>query len=129
MSPLRLGLILTGAPLLIMGAIGLALYFQGDVSNARSTFAVGVIIAAVSGTSVLYQVNQWSLKRQSLIHFGIMLVTVLPALYFSGWFSLNRPMDYFWVLGIFLMVGAVLWLLLYLIFGVLQPKLRTRPRG
>lgn len=78
MSPKRLGLILAGVPLVIMGVIGAALLAQGDTSNGRSTLAVGVIIAATSGTSVLYQLEQWKLSFQSLIHFGIMLVTVPP---------------------------------------------------
>ncbi len=43
-------------------------------------------------------------------------------MYLSGWFALGNAMDYLQVLGIFLMVGAALWLLFYLIFGVLQPR-------
>lgn len=122
MSPRRLGFILAGVPLIIMGAIGAVLLVQGDAINARSTFAVGVIIAATSGASVIYQVERWKLQIQSLIHFAIMLCTVLPALYLSGWFTLNEPIDYLSVFGIFLIAGAVLWLVFYLIFGVIQTE-------
>lgn len=101
MSPQRLGFILAGVPLIIMGAIGAVLLVQGDAINARSTFAVGVIIAATSGASVIYQVERWKLQIQSLIHFAIMLCTGLPALYLSGWFTLNEPIDYLSVFGIF----------------------------
>lgn len=112
MKPLRLGLILAGIPLIIMGAIGTMLLDQGETSDARSTFAVGVIIAATSGTAVLFQIDKWKLSFQSLLHFLIMLFTVLPALYLSGWFPLETPLDYLSVLGIFLLTGAVLWLVL-----------------
>lgn len=126
MSPLRLGFILAGIPLVVMGAIGTALLVQGDATNARSTFAVGVIIAATSGASVIYKVERWKLLTQSLIHFAIMLCTVLPALYLGGWFTLNAPIDYLSVFGIFLVTGAVLWLVFYLIFGVIQPKMQAK---
>ena len=126
MSPLRLSLVLAGIPLIVMAAIGVALFLQGDAANARSTFALGVIVAAVSGASAVYQVKAWDLKKQSVIHFGIMLITVLPAMYLSGWFALDNAMDYLQVHGIFLMVGAALWLLFYLIFGVLQPRFSSK---
>ncbi|HJX78251.1 DUF3021 domain-containing protein [Glutamicibacter sp.] len=126
MSPQRLGLILAGVPLLLLGAIGVMLAVQGDSLNARSTFAVGVIIAATSGASMVYQIDRWTLRLQSLIHFGIMLCTVLPALYLSGWFVLDNPLDYLSVLGIFLITGAVLWTVLYLIFGIIQPRIQAK---
>lgn len=126
MAPQRLGLILAGVPLIIMGVIGTMLLIQGDATSARSTFAVGVIIAATGGASVIYQVERWKLRIQSLIHFAVMLCTVLPALYLGGWFTLNEPIDYFSVLGIFLVTGVVLWLVFYLIFGVIQPKMQAK---
>lgn len=126
MSPLRLGFILAGIPLVVMGAIGTVLIVQGDASNARSTFAVGVIIGATSGASVIYQAQRWKLLAQSLIHFAIMLCTVLPALYLGGWFTLNAPTDYLLVFGIFLVTGAALWLVFYLTFGVIQPKAQAK---
>lgn len=126
MSPQRLGLILAGVPLLILVAIAVMLTVQGDSINARSTFAVGVIIAATSGASVVYQVDRWTLQIQSLIHFGIMLCTVLPALYLSGWFVLNGPLDYLSTFGIFLITGAVLWTFFYLIFGIIQPRIQAK---
>ncbi|HAY44040.1 MAG TPA: DUF3021 domain-containing protein [Micrococcaceae bacterium] len=130
MSPQRLGLILAGVPLIILGSIGVMLAVQGDSINARSTFAVGVIIAATNGASVVYQIERWTLRLQSLIHFGIMLCTVLPALYLSGWFVLNGPLDYLLIFGIFLISGAVLWTVFYLIFGIIQPRIQaTRLRN
>ena len=128
MSPLRLGLLLAGASLLILGAIGLALVAQGDAANARSTFAVGVIVAATSGSSAVYRVAGWSLRTQSIVHFAIMVATVLPALMLSGWFPLANAVDYVIVVGIFLLVGLALWLVFYLLFGVIVPRQRARRR-
>ena len=73
-------LLAAGIPLVVMTAIGVLLISQGDHANGRSTIAVGVIATAVSGSARVYQVPTWSLRRQSLTHLGIMIVTVLPAL-------------------------------------------------
>ncbi|NYF97286.1 DUF3021 family protein [Janibacter cremeus] len=118
MAPLRRGLILAGAASVIFGVMGIALLVEGDSANARSTFAVGVIVAATSGASVIYGVDRWELPRQSAIHFTIMLCTVLPALILSGWFPLNSPLAYLVVIGIFLITGLAIWLVMFFIFGV-----------
>lgn len=115
-------MLLTGIPLVIMTAIGVALIAQGELGNGRSTLAVGVIVAAVAGASMIYQVERWSLRKQSLLHFGIMLITVLPALFLSGWFPLDTAWGYFAVIGMFLVVGALLWVVLYSVFTRIIPR-------
>lgn len=126
MSPLRRGLLLATISSVIFGVMGIALLLEGDASTARSTFAVGVIVAATSGASVIYQVERWSLSAQSTIHLTVMLFTVLPALFLSGWFPLSSPMDHLAVVGIFVATGLVLWLVMFLVFGVIVPKRRAR---
>ncbi len=92
--------------------------YQGiDHFQVRGTFIVGIIIASVAAASVIYEIENWSLFKQSVIHFLIMLVTVLPCLYISGWYKLNNVLDYVKVFGIFLFVGIVLWTISYFIFG------------
>ena len=92
--------------------------YQGiDPFQVRGTFIVGIIIASVAAASVIYEIENWSLFKQSVIHFLIMLVTVLPCLYISGWYKLNNVLDYVKVFGIFLFVGIVFWTISYFIFG------------
>jgi len=105
--------------LVVMTSIGIALLAQGDESNGRSTIAVGVIVAAVIATSLIYRVERWSLVRQSAVHFALMTVTVLPALFLSGWFPLGDVWGCLAVVGVFLGTGAVLWGVLYVVFGKL----------
>lgn len=116
---------MAGASSVIFGVMGIALLVQGDTSTARSTFAAGVIVAATSGASVIYQVDRWTLPVQSSIHFTIMLFTVLPALFLSGWFTLDSPGEYLAVVGIFLVAGLVIWLVMYFVFGVILTKRRN----
>ena len=105
-------------PLIIMTIISIIMKYQGiDPFRVRGTFIVGIIIASVAAASVIYEIENWSLFKQSVIHFLIMLVTVLPCLYISGWYKLNNVLDYVKVFGIFLFVGIVLWTISYFIFG------------
>ncbi|HEO3116630.1 TPA: DUF3021 family protein [Streptococcus agalactiae] len=105
-------------PLIIMTIISIIMKYQGiDPFQVRGTFIVGIIIASVAAASVIYEIENWSLFKQSVIHFLIMLLTVLPLLYISGWYKLNSVLDYVKVFGIFLFVGIVLWTISYFIFG------------
>lgn len=110
-------------PLIIMTIISIIMKYQGiDPFQVRGTFIVGIIIASVAAASVIYEIENWSLFKQSVIHFLIMLVTVLPCLYISGWYKLNNVLDYVKVFGIFLFVGIVLWTISYFIFGKILTK-------
>lgn len=110
-------------PFAIMSLISFMLKFQQkDPYQVKSTFIVGIIIAVVCATSVIYDNEKWSLKKQSIIHFLIMLVTVLPCLYFSGWFPLNSTSDYLKVFSYFIICGLILWTIFYLLFTKIIDK-------
>ncbi|ANU26228.1 DUF3021 family protein [Planococcus versutus] len=98
-----------GIPLVIMGGIALLLYLQGQYRDAESTFWVSLISFFVGATSVIYSIDRWSLTKQSIIHFCIMLVTVLPILLFSGWFEISTGFDVLKVFCVFLLSGIGLW--------------------
>ncbi len=106
-------------PLVIMSVMALALQLTDKPSDARGTFIAGLITAAVAGFSVIYDIESWSLARQSAAHLGAMTVTVFPCLLLSGWFPVGGPLDVLVILGYFLAIGAVAWSIAYLIFGKL----------
>lgn len=110
-------------PFIIMTGISLIMRHQKiDTFQVKSTFIVGIIIAVVAAASVIYDIGNWSLLKQSCVHFMIMLVTVYPCLLVSGWFKLTTPLAYLKVFLIFLLAGVVLWGLAYFIFGKLLAK-------
>ncbi len=119
--------LLAGIPIVIMTAIGIALLAQGEHEDGRATLAVGVIVAATAGASVVYQVERWSLRTQTLVHFGIMVVTVLPALLLSGWFPLDTVWGYLALIATFLAAGLVLWTVFYVIFVKIVPRRSAAP--
>ncbi|MDY2960391.1 MAG: DUF3021 domain-containing protein [Hornefia sp.] len=107
-----------GLPFIIMTGISISMKYKGmDPYQVKSTFLTGLIITAVAAASVLYEIEGWSLKKQSIVHFLLMLVTVFPCLMVSGWFPLNTPLDFIKLIGIFLLVGLVLWSLFYVLFS------------
>mgnify|MGYP000917336276 FL=1 len=105
-------------PFIIMTGISFIMKIQNmEEFQVKSTFITGLILTAVAATSVLYEIKSWTLTKQSVIHFVVMLVTVFPCLLFSGWFSIRGILDVLKILGIFLLTGVILWLLAYLIFA------------
>jgi len=114
-----------------MTSIGVFLLRDGQTADGRSTLAVGVIVAAVSASSVIYQAEGWSLRRQTLAHFVVMAITVLPALLLSGWFRLYALTDVLLVVGLFLLVlvGLVLWSALFFIIRFLERRHAGRERS
>lgn len=105
-------------PFAIMTGLTLIMRYQGmDFFQVKSTFFSGLIATAIAAASVIYDIENWSLFKQSLVHFLMMLVTVLPCLIVSGWYVLNTFVDYLRLFGIFLLVGFILWSVFYLIFG------------
>lgn len=110
-------------PFIFKSAISLMMKYQGvDVFQVKSTFFAGIIVTSVAAASVIYEIENWSLLKQSVAHFVIMLVTVFPCLLVSGWFKLNNILDYIKVFGIFLFAGVVLWSIAYFIFGKIFAK-------
>ena len=105
-------------PFIIMSTLSGIMKLQHvDDYSVNSTFITGLIITAVAATSVIYDVKSWTLARQSVVHFLIMLVTVYPCLVFSGWFPTKSILDLVKIFGFFLIVGIILWTISYILFG------------
>lgn len=101
-----------GIPLIIMGGIAL-LYFSGKYSDAKGTFIASLIAFFVGAATVIYNIDQWSLTKQSIVHFLIMLVIIYPILLLSGWFTISSVSDAFKILLFFVLVGVVIWLVMF----------------
>lgn len=114
----RNGLLRGLIPLVIMSAIALVMRLN-EHPDAKSMFIGGVIAAAVAGFSVIYDIESWSTIKQSAVHFGCMALIVLPSLIFSGWFTIDGPLDVLIIVGYFLVGGAVLFSIGYFVFGKL----------
>ncbi|MGO2627171.1 MAG: DUF3021 family protein [Streptococcus thermophilus] len=56
----------------------------------KSTFLTGLILATILATAPIYDDNHLTFRQQSLLHFSIMYVTILPILCLSGWHPLHN---------------------------------------
>ncbi|WP_418268868.1 DUF3021 family protein [Jeotgalibaca dankookensis] len=73
-------------------------YFTGAFSNSKALLFYGVILLFLGMASVIYEIRTWSFKKQIIVHYLIMLVTIFPTLLISGFFpvdSLNNLIDVF----------------------------------
>lgn len=105
-------------PFIIMSLLSGIMKFQRlDDFQIKSTFITGLIVTSVVAASVIYEVESWSLIKQSNIHFLIMLITVYPCLVFSNWFPNKTVLDLVKIFGLFLIVGIILWTVAYILFG------------
>ncbi|WP_240510234.1 DUF3021 family protein [Virgibacillus profundi] len=102
-----------GIPFIIMSGIALLLYFQGKYSDAKGTFVVSLIAFFVGAASIIYNIEHWSLTKQSAVHFVIMLITIYPILLLSGWFTITSVFDAFKIFILFVFVGIILWSVLF----------------
>ncbi len=118
--------LLGGTPFVVMSWGAARLSAQDETSDARSMLAAAVIVGSVMAASTIYDLDSWSLKRQTAAHFTVMAFTVLPALCLSGWFPTQSFFDYVVIAGYFVVTGLVIWSLVYLIRGVLLPRIKNR---
>ena len=60
-------------PFVIMTSLAIFMRLQGtDIFQVKSTFLVGIIATSIASASVIYEIEKWSLFKQSIIHFIIM---------------------------------------------------------
>lgn len=110
-------------PFVVMAMIGLGLLAMGNATEGRSAISIGVVIAAVSGGRLIYRIPGWSLTKRSVVHFLLMLVAVLPALWFTDWLPLHGVGDVLLFFAIGLAVAALLWGVTYLVFTkIVHPR-------
>ena len=69
--------------------------------------------AVFGGASVIWEIERWSLLRQTVTHLLIVSLTTLPVALFLGWMrpSVGGFLGYF---GLFLAIYAVIWLSIWL---------------
>ncbi|MGD6968129.1 DUF3021 family protein [Rossellomorea vietnamensis] len=114
------GLIRGVIPFVILLIMSLWTKLQGSVETSNTFFFYGVIAFFLGLTSIIYQINQWSFKKQIITHYGAMLITVFPTLLFSGFYPLNSFVDLLKIYLNFNLTGIMLFFLSYFLFKVIN---------
>lgn len=87
---------------------------MGNEINAVLLQAVlcGILGAGFGACSVIWQIENWGIVKQTGIYFSIISVIMLPIAYVSYWMehSLKGILGYF---GIFVLIFAAVWIVQY----------------
>lgn len=98
---------------LLFGLLALFHQWNGQSEAIRSDALYGGVAFFLGLTSVIYQMEEWTLRKQALVHYGVMHVTVLPVLMISGAYPLETFQDVMAVYLKFNLAGAVLFTVTY----------------
>ncbi len=87
---------------------------MGNELNAviLQTVLTGVIGAGFAMASVIWEMDSWSIAKQSGIYFAIACALLLPIAYFANWMKhdLTGILSY---IGIFVAIFIVVWIVQY----------------
>ncbi|WP_434309336.1 DUF3021 domain-containing protein [Hominifimenecus sp. rT4P-3] len=86
----------------VMGNEIYAVLFQALLS--------GLLGAGFGASSVIWEIESWSIVKQTGIYFGIVSVIMMPVAYFTYWMehSMAGFLSYF---GIFVLIFVMIWIL------------------
>jgi hypothetical protein len=75
----------------------------------------GVLGSAFAAASVIWEVEKWSIAKQTGLYFLVASAAMFPISYFAGWMerSFTGFLVYF---GIFITIFAVMWIMQYLVW-------------
>lgn len=75
----------------------------------------GVLGSAGAAGSVIWERDDWSILKQTAVHFAVLSMFMLPIAYAARWMehSIRGFAGYF---GIFIAIYVVIWIVLYLVW-------------
>ncbi|MGM9548316.1 MAG: DUF3021 domain-containing protein [Faecousia sp.] len=78
------------------------------------TLLCGLLGAGFAASSVIWEIEHWSIVKQTGIYFLIVSVIMMPIAYFTYWMehSIAGILSYF---GIFVLIFAVIWMVQFVI--------------
>ena len=89
----------------------------GNELNAviLQTVLCAIMGAGFAAASIIWELDSWSLAKQSGIYFMIISVIMLPIAYFTNWMK-HTALDVLSYVAIFVAIFVVVWLSQYLLW-------------
>ena len=72
-------------------------------------FLTGLIGTTFAATTVIFEMDSWSLLRQSILHFIITSIVMYAAGFLCGWFPHTLVSTLIWF-GVFIVVYVIFWI-------------------
>lgn len=87
------------------------------------TVLSAVLGAGFAGSSIIWEMDEWSLLKQTSIYFGIVSVLMMTVAYICEWMehSVKGILSYF---GIFFAIFIVIWIVRYWIWKIRISKMK-----
>ena len=89
------------------------------------TVLSAVLGAGFAGSSIIWEMDEWSLLKQTSIYFGIVSVLMMTIAYICEWMehSVKGILSYF---GIFVAIFIAVWIVQYLIWKVRVSRIKEK---
>ena len=72
-------------------------------------FLTGIIGLTFAATTVIFEIDEWSLLRQSIIHFIITSIVMYISGFLCGWFPHTVASTLIWF-GVFVVIYFIFWI-------------------
>ncbi len=72
-------------------------------------FLTGIIGTTFAATTVIFEMDNWSLLRQTILHFIITSIVMYIAGFLCGWFPHKLSSTLIWF-GIFIVIYVIFWI-------------------
>lgn len=99
-------------------------FVMGNEINAviLQTLLSGLLGAGFSAGTVVWEIEDWSIVKQTGAYFGISFVIMMPIAYFLYWMehSVTGFLQYF---GIFILVFIIVWVIEFIIGKIMVNKM------
>jgi predicted MFS family arabinose efflux permease len=89
------------------------------------TVLCGLLGSVFAASSVIWEMDDWSIAKQTGIYFLILTVVMMPIAYFTNWME-HSIIGFIIYFGIFVGIFIVVWLVQYLIWKKKVNKLNTK---
>jgi hypothetical protein len=88
-------------------------YFESVISAVvAQTFLCALIGGISAGASIIWEIDRWSLARQTGTNFAILGITLLPIAYLMHWMQ-RTLLGFLIYFGTFVLVFLIVWLVNY----------------
>ena len=92
------------------------------------TLLCGVVGTSFAASSVLWEIEKWSIVKQTGSYFLINAVVMLPTAYLLNWMD-HSFKGFFIYFGIFTLYFAVIWMIQYLVWKHTLRKMNDKIHG
>ena len=89
------------------------------------TILSGLVGSAFAGSSVIWEMDNWSIAKQTSIYFLITSIVMMPIAYLMNWMD-HSIMGFVSYFGIFIIIFIIIWVIQYFILKSKIKKINSK---